>query len=165
MTEITIPRRILSNDDLTSNQRFLVAAYRGATPVVVGMLDNNFDEDFDPNCYDDNGFTAVHAASARGYKEIIIALINSERIRVNVLDKMARHPIEVAWKSGNREIVKILYDCLPSKGMELSGSKEKDEFVRMLFNSKEDIMGKTIDLSRLKEISVQVSHLPDLFKK
>jgi Ankyrin repeats (3 copies) len=162
MTEVIIPKQILSIKDLTSNQQFLLAAYRGNTPLIHGFLDNNFDEDFDPNCYDDNGFTAIHAASARGFKEIVLALVNSDRINVNILDKMARHPIEIAWKSGYKEIVSILYESLPAKGMELSGVKEKEEFVRMLFGSKDDIMGKTIDLSRLKEMSVKPVFSADL---
>lgn len=155
MTEVVLPNRVLSVDDLSANQQFLLAAYRGNTPVIHNLLESNFDEDFDPNCYDDNGFAAIHAAAARGFKEIILALTQSERINVNVLDKMARHPIEIAWKSGNKEIVGILYEKLPAKGMELTGSKEKEEFLRMIFNSSDDIMGKCIDLTRLKEISIK----------
>ena len=155
MTEVVLPNRILSIDELSANQQFLLAAYRGNTPLIRQLLETNFDEDFDPNCYDDNGFTAIHAAAARGFKEIVLALANSERIKTNVLDKMARHPIEVAWKSGNKEIVGILYEKLPAKGMELTGIKEREEFIRMLFNSSDDIMGKCIDLTRLKEISIK----------
>ncbi len=155
MTEVKLPSRILSVDDLSANQQFLLAAYRGNTPLIHQLLETNFTEDFDPNCYDDNGFTAIHAASARGFKEIVVALANSERINTNTLDKMARHPIEIAWKSGHKEIVGILYEKLPAKGMELTGGKEREEFIRMLFDSSYDIMGKCIDLTKLKEISVK----------
>jgi ankyrin repeat protein len=155
MYEISLPARVVSFDDLSYNQQFLLAAYRGNTPLIVKLLAECHDESFDPNCFDDKGFTALHAAAARGYEHIVIELLKSKRVKNNVLDKMARHPIEVAWKSKNVHIVEILYESLPANTLKMCSNKEKEHFIKMLFTSDQDIMGQCFDLGKLKEISAR----------
>lgn len=155
MSEVSLPSRVFDWAELSYNQQFLLAAYRGNTQKIYELLENCFDESFDPNCYDDRGFTALHAASARGYEQIVLALLKSERINNNVLDNMARHPIEVAWKSQNKIIVGLLYENLPINQSRIITEPEKDAFVKMLFTSNDDIMGQCFNLEKLKEMSVK----------
>lgn len=155
MSEVSLPGRVSDWSDLSYNQQFLLAAFRGNTPLIYELLESCFDEEFDPNCYDENGFTSVHAASACGYEHIVRELVNSPRVNHNVLDKMARHPIEVAWKNRNKNIVEILYENLPANEFRQCSSKEKGAFLDMIFSSDEDIMGRCFNLEKLKEISIK----------
>jgi len=153
MAEVSIPNRVVNWEDLSLNQQFLLAAYRGNTKLVYDLINGNNEESFDPNCYDEKGFTALHAASARGYLEIVRVLLSSDRIKINVLDNMARHPIEIAWHSGCKDIVALIYESMPAATSRICVKRQSDNFVKMLFTSSDDIMGKCFDLSKLREIS------------
>lgn len=149
MTEISFPARITSFEELSINQRFLLAAFRGITPIVNEILSMPNSEGFEPNCYDKEGFTALHAAASRGFADMVQMLIDDPRIDKHALDKFGRHAIQLAWTNRNERIVKMLFATLPGN----IGTEAPDEkFINMLFSAKDDVLGDCLDISEIRNM-------------
>jgi hypothetical protein len=151
--EVSLPLFVQNIEVLDIHQQFLLAAGRGLLWKINSLIDA---ETLNPDCCDNNGFTALHLAASRGYSDIVKALLDSPRINYNALDKLGRHAIELAWKRNNKTIVELIY-----KKMRTQIKEPVDEFglvlfSQMLFSDPHDIFGRIQDLQELKAISNQL---------
>jgi ankyrin repeat protein len=153
--EVLIPKGIIKFETLNLNQKFLVAASRGFTDIISDMLEHEYDHSFDPNCFDEFGFTALHKSCLMGFSEIINILINNNRINLNQLDKLGRHAMQLCLLRGDIENIIKIYIKLPFYQFSSSYHNVAFEYFKNIFcYSKQDILGSILNIEKLDNLTI-----------
>lgn len=154
MDVVNLPSFIPDPSQLSATERFYLSAMRGNAPLLIELLEAEGGE-INYNVVDDNGYTALHQAAVHGYAGIIKILLNYDKVGFNILDKLGRHVIEIAWKKGDESILEILYKKLAELIQHDPSILATNSFVRIICSSREDIFGNSVDMSKINEMKVE----------
>ena len=147
--EVKLPSFVKNMKELGIDESFLIAASRGFENRITEILDRRQYPNFNPNIIDERGFTALHLVVMRGFIKIVDILLKDSRVNINALDKLARHPIQLAWISGNINIAAMILNALVERFNFDQSDLATHVFLKMLFSSKTEILGGCQDISIL----------------
>lgn len=99
---------------------FIKAAAQGLTDQCLEIADSGCSV----NGTDDQGWTAIHAASAGGHLETIEALLDLDDIDDEILDKQGRAAMHVACQHGRTDVLEFFVDMGMDVDMK-AGNKSK----------------------------------------